>query len=42
MKRPKFDRPGSWRQLFTSAMTLVDHLETQVTKPTWSFGGGTV
>lgn len=42
MKRPKFDRPGSWQQLFTSAMTLVDHLERQVKKPVWSFGGGTV
>lgn len=42
MKRPRFDRPGSWRQLFTSAMTLIDHLGTEVKNPSWSFGGGTV
>lgn len=42
MKPPQFDRPGSWRTLFDSALTLISDLETKVEKPTWSFGGGTV
>ncbi len=42
MKRPKFDRPGPWRDLFTNAMSLTDHLARVVNDPAWSFGGGTV
>ena len=42
MKPPKFDRPGSWKTLFESALTLIADLETRLEKPTWSFGGGTV
>lgn len=42
MKPPQFDRPGSWRILFASALTLIDDLATRVNDPRWSFGGGTV
>lgn len=42
MKPVQFDRPGVWRDIFTAALTLTDHLATVVNKPTWSFGGGTV
>lgn len=42
MKAVQFNRPGVWRDIFTAALTLTDHLATVVTKPTWSFGGGTV
>ncbi|MES2687593.1 MAG: nucleotidyl transferase AbiEii/AbiGii toxin family protein [Pseudomonadota bacterium] len=42
MKPVQFDRPGVWREIFTAALTLTDHLATVVNKPTWSFGGGTV
>lgn len=42
MKPPKFDRPGSWRTLFDSALTLIEDLEARVDAPSWSFGGGTV
>jgi hypothetical protein len=42
MNPVQFDRPGIWRDIFTAALTLTDHLATVVRKPTWSFGGGTV
>ena len=42
MNPPDFGRPGVWRDLFASALTLTDHLATIVRNPTWSFGGGTV
>lgn len=38
----QFDRPGAWRDLFASALTLTDYLATVVQTPVWSFGGGTV
>jgi len=35
-------RPGPWRELFTAALTLTDHLATVIQNPLWTFGGGTV
>ena len=42
MNPARFDRPGVWRELFAAALTLTDHLATQVKAPDWTFGGGTV
>jgi hypothetical protein len=36
------NRPGPWRSLFASALTLTDHLATVIDAPRWTFGGGTV
>jgi hypothetical protein len=35
-------RLGPWAALFKSALTLTDHLATVISKPMWTFGGGTV
>jgi predicted nucleotidyltransferase component of viral defense system len=35
-------RPGSWTQLFPSALKLMAHLETNIQHAHWTFGGGTV
>ena len=35
-------RPGPWKALFASALTLTDHLATVLDQPVWTFGGGTV
>jgi hypothetical protein len=42
MNPVRFDRPGVWRNIFSAALTLTDHLAAVVRTPTWSFGGGTV
>ncbi|NBY28373.1 MAG: nucleotidyl transferase AbiEii/AbiGii toxin family protein [Betaproteobacteria bacterium] len=35
-------RPGSWTQLFPSALKLMAQLETKIQHAHWTFGGGTV
>lgn len=35
-------RPGVWKELFPQALTLMAHLEAQIGRPWWTFGGGTV
>ena len=35
-------RSGVWTTLFPKALSLMQHLETQTTRPLWTFGGGTV
>jgi hypothetical protein len=35
-------QPGVWQTLFPHALTLMAYLETQVHRPLWTFGGGTV
>jgi hypothetical protein len=42
MSRLDLTRPGAWRDLFPSAMSLMEHLERVTLEPIWSFGGGTV
>jgi Nucleotidyl transferase AbiEii toxin, Type IV TA system len=42
MSTPDMSRDGSWRQLFPPALTLMRHLGTVMSRPGWSFGGGTV
>lgn len=42
MSTPDFTRPGPWRGLLASALTLTDHLATVIDSPFWTFGGGTV
>lgn len=39
---PDMSRPGVWMELFPHALTLMDHLESHVHHPWWTFGGGTV
>ena len=39
---PDMGRAGVWAELFTAALSLMAHLESQVRKPYWTFGGGTV
>lgn len=34
-------RPGPWTNLFPKALHLMEHLESQLEQPRWSFGGGT-
>ena len=41
-RRADLNRPGAWSALFASALTLTDHLETVISNPVWTFGGGTV
>jgi hypothetical protein len=42
MNSPDLQQPGLWRELFGPALRLMAHLESQVTDPKWTFGGGTV
>ena len=42
MQSVDLDRPGVWTTLFPKALSLMQHLETQTTRPLWTFGGGTV
>lgn len=42
MSTPDLNRPGVWTTLFPHALTLMAHLESQVSKPLWTFGGATV
>lgn len=39
---PDMGRAGVWAELFPAALSLMAHLESQVSKPHWTFGGGTV
>ncbi len=41
MSTPDMSRDGNWRQLFPPALRLMRHLGTVMSKPRWSFGGGT-
>jgi hypothetical protein len=41
-KHADLSRPGPWKALFASALTLTDHLATLIAQPVWTFGGGTV
>ncbi len=36
------ERPGVWASLFARALTLMSHLEKQISGAHWTFGGGTV
>ena len=42
MNHLNLQHPGVWMELFPKALELMRHLETQIAKPQWSFGGGTV
>ena len=42
MSPPDLARPGVWKELFSRALVLMEHLETQTREPHWTFGGGTV
>jgi hypothetical protein len=42
MRKVDFERQGLWRELFSSALRLMDHLEAETHQPQWTFGGGTV
>lgn len=42
MLKVDLTRAGAWRELFAPALLLMDHLESEVCRPQWTFGGGTV
>lgn len=42
MSAPDLSQAGPWQHLFEHAVRLMSHLESQVTDPGWTFGGGTV
>ncbi len=42
MTAPDMTRPGVWQTLFPDALKLMAHLEAQIHRPVWTFGGGTV
>lgn len=41
-RRADLTKPGPWATLFASALELTDHLAAVMTRPVWTFGGGTV
>ena len=42
MQSVDLGQPGVWTTIFPKALSLMQHLETQTTRPLWTFGGGTV
>lgn len=42
LNAPDLTKPGIWTSLFPRAMVLMNYLESQIIKPHWTFGGGTV